>query len=126
MLDLSSRDESDVAEENTYSDDQQPERPENNSSSAVECLSNISPVEDYDLSKADVPLVTEVSQRSVIHTAPVYSNFGLVPPKIGSPIPTFEGAEMHARDTSHLPGFVVSFETLAFIFLFLIFFSSLP
>lgn len=120
MLNCSSRDEShDVAEENTYSDDQQPERPENNSSSAADCLSNISPAADYDQSKADVSLVTEASQRSIIHTAPVYSNFGLVPQKIGSPFPTFEGAELHARDTSHLPGFVVSLETLAFIFLFL-------
>lgn len=119
LLDLSSKDESPVAEENTYSNDQEPESSENHSSSVIDSISNISPVEEYDQSKAEVPLATEASQHSISHTAPVYSNFGLVPQKIGSPFPTLEGAEMHARDTARLPGFVVSLETLAFIFLFL-------
>lgn len=102
-----SREESPVAEENTYSDDQQPERPENHSSSATDNLSTVSPASDYDQSKEEVSLVTEASERSIIHTAPVYSNFGLVPQKIGSSFPTFEGSDIPARDTARLPSFVV-------------------
>ncbi|PKU82343.1 GBF-interacting protein 1-like isoform X2 [Dendrobium catenatum] len=102
-----SRDESPVAEGNTYSDDRQLERPENHESSAVDILSIISPVADFDQSKAEVPMVTEPSQRSIIHAAPVYSNFGSAPQKIGSPFSTFDAADIHARDTARLPGFVV-------------------
>ncbi|XP_020597522.1 GBF-interacting protein 1-like isoform X3 [Phalaenopsis equestris] len=101
-----SRDESPLTEENTYSDDQQPEMPENHSASAIESLSSISPVADYDQSTPEVSLAKEASQHSIIHTAPVYSNFGLVAQKIGSPFPAFEATEIHARDTARLPGFI--------------------
>ncbi|KAL0916104.1 hypothetical protein M5K25_013587 [Dendrobium thyrsiflorum] len=102
-----SRDESPVAEGNTYSDDRQLEKTENHASSAVDILSNISPVADFEQSKEEVSMVTEASQRSIIHATPVYSNFGSAPQKIGSPFSTFEGADIHARDTARLPGFVV-------------------
>ncbi|KAK8968777.1 hypothetical protein KSP40_PGU018369 [Platanthera guangdongensis] len=116
LLEFSGRDETPVAQENIYSEDQQPEMPENHLSSITDISSNIFTDADYDQSKE---VATDRSQHSVIHAAPVFSNFGLMPQMVSSPFSNFQGTDIHAREATRLPGFVVSIEFMAVIFLFL-------
>ncbi|KAK8969567.1 hypothetical protein KSP40_PGU003893 [Platanthera guangdongensis] len=76
------RDETPVAQENIYSEDQQPEMPQNHLSNITDISSNIFTDADYDQSKE---VATDRSQHSVIHAAPVFSNFGLMPQMVPQP-----------------------------------------
>ncbi|PKU69692.1 GBF-interacting protein 1-like isoform X1 [Dendrobium catenatum] len=105
-LPSSTVDSSKVAEENNYQGDQQASIPENQTV-GLEILSSISPAAENDQSKSEGSLASEVLQHSVIHTAPVYSNFGLVPPMLGSHFSALESADPQAHETARLPSFIV-------------------
>ncbi|KAL0919474.1 hypothetical protein M5K25_011569 [Dendrobium thyrsiflorum] len=99
-------DSSKVTEENDYQGDQQASIPENQTV-GLDIPSSISPAAENDQSKSEASLASEVLQHSVIHTAPVYSNFGLVPPMLGSHFSALESADPQAHETARLPSFIV-------------------
>ena len=85
------------------------EIPEHLTSREPDISSSIPTPSEYDQSKTEAASAPDGSQYSVVHTAPTYSNFGLVPPMLGNQFATFEGAEPQARDATHTPSFLVSF-----------------
>lgn len=82
--------------------------PENVSPGEADVPSSFSPGPEFDQSKSEAVLPTGGPQYSVVHTAPNYSAFGLMPPMLGSQFAPFESSETQARDASRLPSFVVS------------------
>ncbi|KAJ6839306.1 GBF-interacting protein 1-like [Iris pallida] len=74
---------------------------------SVPDISSSMPIPEYDQVKPEAALAQEGSQYSVVHTAPTYSNFGLVPQILGNQFATFDGAEPQARDATSIPSFVV-------------------
>ncbi|OVA08274.1 Protein of unknown function DUF1296 [Macleaya cordata] len=76
--------------------------PENSSPGEVE-----STVPEYDQSKPEMALPPAGPHYSVVHTAPTYSSFGLMPPMLGTQFASFDSSEPQGRDVSRLPGFVV-------------------
>ncbi|KAG0465057.1 hypothetical protein HPP92_019221 [Vanilla planifolia] len=107
QLPLSTSGESPAAQDNNYADDQQADAPDDHSSNVADIPSDISPATDYVKAKPVVTLAAEGPHQSVIHAAPAYSNFGLVPQMLGSPFAPFESQDIQTRDTARLPGFVV-------------------
>ncbi|VVA96843.1 unnamed protein product [Arabis nemorensis] len=70
--------------------------------------------QDYDVSKQENMLESESNRNSFDH---VPSHIiGLVPPAPGSQIPQFENADPQARDTLHIPNFMVQqpFDTASY------------
>ncbi|MCL7051641.1 hypothetical protein MKW94_017785 [Papaver nudicaule] len=63
-------------------------------------------VPEYDHSKPEMTLPPVGPHYSVVHTAPAYSTFGLMPPMLGTQFAPFDSSEPQARDVSRLPGFV--------------------
>ncbi|XP_020584296.1 GBF-interacting protein 1-like [Phalaenopsis equestris] len=105
-LPSSTVDSAKVTEENNYLGDQQPNMPENESV-ALDFSSSLSPAAENDQSKSEPSLALEGLKNSVIHTAPVYSNFGLVPAMLGSHFTASESADPQAHETARFPSFIV-------------------
>ncbi|KAI3954843.1 hypothetical protein MKW92_016131 [Papaver armeniacum] len=63
-------------------------------------------VPEYDQSKPEMAQPPVGPHYSVVHTAPTYSTFGLMPPMLGTQFAPFDSSEPQARDVSRLPGFV--------------------
>ncbi|XP_073098986.1 GBF-interacting protein 1-like isoform X3 [Elaeis guineensis] len=105
----SSHDASPDAQEVDYPDcpESSTQIPENFSTRVVDVSSSVPPVPEYVQSKQEAALSSEGPQYSVVHTAPSYSAFGLVPQMLGSQLGPFESSETQARDTPCLPSFVV-------------------
>ncbi|KAK8962842.1 hypothetical protein KSP40_PGU006971 [Platanthera guangdongensis] len=93
-----------VAEENSETD-QQSSVP-GSQSEELDIPSSISPGAENHQSKLEASSNSEL-HHSVIHTAPVYSNFGLVPPMLGNHFPAVKSADPQAHDTARVPTFVV-------------------
>lgn len=81
--------------------------PQNVSPGEADVPSSISPGPEYDQSKSEAMLPPGGPQYSVVHTAPNYSAFGLMPPMLGSQFAPFESSETQAPVASRLPSFVV-------------------
>ncbi|XP_008797741.2 GBF-interacting protein 1-like isoform X4 [Phoenix dactylifera] len=105
----SSCDASPTSQEVDYPDHPQSpiQMPENFSCREADIPSSVPAAPEYDQSKETAALAPEGPQYSVVHTAPSYSAFGLVPQMLGSQLVPFESSESQARDTTHLPSFVV-------------------
>lgn len=99
-----------TTQEADYPDHPQPpaQIAENISTKEPEISSDVHAALENDQPKPEATLTPEGPQLLVVHTAPTYSNFGLVPPVLGSQFTTVEGAEPQAHEASHVPGFVVS------------------
>ncbi|KAK8936520.1 hypothetical protein KSP39_PZI012782 [Platanthera zijinensis] len=89
-----------VVEENSETD-QQSSVP-GSQSEELDIPSSISPGAENHQSKFEASSNLEL-HHSVIHTAPVYSNFGLVPPMLGSHFPAVKSADPQAHDTARVP-----------------------
>ncbi|XP_038975945.1 GBF-interacting protein 1-like isoform X1 [Phoenix dactylifera] len=98
-----------TTQEADYPDHPQPpaQIAENTSAKEPEISSNILAAPENDQPKPEATLAPEGAQYSVVHSASTYSNFGLIPPVLGSQCTTLEGAEPQSREASHLSGFVV-------------------
>ncbi|KAG1326714.1 putative GBF-interacting protein 1-like [Cocos nucifera] len=105
----SSRDASPTFQEVDYPDHPQSpiQMPENFSCREADIPSSVPAAPEYDQSKEAASLAPEGPQYSVVHTAPSYSAFGLVPQMLGSQLASFESSESQTRDTTRLPSFVV-------------------
>ncbi|XP_010942572.1 GBF-interacting protein 1-like isoform X4 [Elaeis guineensis] len=105
----SSRDASPTFQEVDYPDHpQSPSQvPENFSCREADIPSSVPAAPEYDQSKEAASLAPEGPQYSVVHTAPSYSAFGLVPQMLGSQLAAFESSESQTHDTTRLPSFVV-------------------
>ncbi|XP_068637661.1 GBF-interacting protein 1-like isoform X2 [Aristolochia californica] len=75
--------------------------------SEPDASSAISPGPEYDPTKPETALPPGGPHYSVVHTAPNYSTFGLVPPMLGNQFSPFESSEPQARDATRIPSFVV-------------------
>ncbi|MQL79466.1 hypothetical protein Taro_011905, partial [Colocasia esculenta] len=84
----------------------QMQMPQNLSSGEAD-ISSISAVPEYDQNKQEVAVAQEGPQFSVVHTAPAYSTFELVPPMLGNQFAPFESSELQACDATSIPSFVV-------------------
>uniref|UniRef100_A0A1D1XR72 GBF-interacting protein 1 N-terminal domain-containing protein n=1 Tax=Anthurium amnicola TaxID=1678845 RepID=A0A1D1XR72_9ARAE len=84
-----------------------PQMPDNLSSGETDVSSNIAAVSEHDQNKQEIAVAQRGPQVSVVHTAPTYSTFGLIPQILGGQFAPFESSEPQARDASPLPGFVV-------------------
>ncbi|KAI3920468.1 hypothetical protein MKX01_000807 [Papaver californicum] len=91
------------SDEGDYHNDAQSPRnmPENSTPGNVE-----SAEPEYDHSKPEMTLPPVGPHYSVVHTAPAYPTFGLMPPMLGTQFAPFDSSEPQARDVSHLPGFI--------------------
>ncbi|KAJ6824682.1 GBF-interacting protein 1-like [Iris pallida] len=97
-------------EEPEYADQPQsaPQMPELVSSREPDTSSSIPTSPEYDQVKPpEATVAQEGPQYSVVHTAPIYSNFGLVPQILGNQFATFDGSEPQACDGTRIPSFVV-------------------
>ncbi|KAI3882507.1 hypothetical protein MKX03_000759 [Papaver bracteatum] len=91
------------SDEGDYHNDAQSPRniPENSTPGDAETA-----VPEYDHSKPEMAQPPVGPHFSVVHTAPTYSTFGLMPPMLGTQFAPFDSSEPQARDVSRLPGFV--------------------
>ncbi|KAG1364306.1 GBF-interacting protein 1-like [Cocos nucifera] len=105
----SSHDASLDAQEADYPDrpESSTQIPENFSTMAADVSSSVPSAPEYIQSKQEAALSPEGPQYSVVHAAPSYSAFGLVPQMHGSQLGPFESSESQARDAPCPPSFVV-------------------
>ncbi|KAJ6824574.1 GBF-interacting protein 1-like [Iris pallida] len=106
---ISSEQTASTTHETDYADQPRsvPQMPEHLSSREQEISTSIPAAPENDQLKPEAAVAPEGSQYSVVHTAPTYSNFGLIPQILGNQFTTFEGAELQARDATRIPSFVV-------------------
>ncbi|MQL89168.1 hypothetical protein Taro_021735 [Colocasia esculenta] len=82
---------------------QMPDSPSNNEgdNSLNSCV-----VSDFEQPNEASGVAEGGAQFSVVHTAPAYSAFGLVPPMLGSQLAPFESSESQAREASRVASFI--------------------
>ncbi|KAI3891465.1 hypothetical protein MKW92_034181 [Papaver armeniacum] len=93
------------SDEGDYHNDAQSPRdiPENSTLGDAETA-----VPEYDQSKPEMAQPPMGPHYSVVHTAPTYSTFGLMPPMLGTQFAPFDSSEPQARDVSSGNSMVLS------------------
>ncbi|XP_078443272.1 flocculation protein (DUF1296) isoform X2 [Wolffia australiana] len=93
--------------------DHSPKKSEILSSKEAETPSDGPTMPEQEELRHEAVLSLESSQVSRMHTPPLYSAFGLVPPVLGGQFASFEGSETQNRESSAVAGFIQPFDPSA-------------
>ncbi|CAA6670714.1 unnamed protein product [Spirodela intermedia] len=81
--------------------------PENLPSKEADAPLDVPAMPEHEQLKQATALAQGSAQISPLHTSPLYSAFGLVPPVLGGQFAPFEGSEAQAREPSAVASFIV-------------------